>query len=92
MASALAVLDPTFTGSLDWRQLLLSLAAAAVPALHTASPVQLAAQAAQLAAADGDGDGCLTSAEFESVRWWFDAPAAAEEADAAAGAAWQAER
>jgi hypothetical protein len=80
MASALASFDPTFSGYLDWRELLLALAACSLPAIHTATPAQVAAQAVQLAAADGDADGCLTQQEFEGVRWWFEPRAEAAQA------------
>lgn len=80
MAAALSSFDPTFSGYLDWRELLLALAACSLPAIHTATPAQVAAQAAQLAAADGDADGCLTQAEFEGVRWWFEPRAEAVQA------------
>jgi hypothetical protein len=80
MASALASFDPTFSGYLDWRELLLALAACSLPAIHTATPAQVAAQAVQLAAADGDADGCLTQQEFEGVRWWFEPRAEAVQA------------
>lgn len=71
MASALALFDPTYSGYLDWRSLLLALAAAALPAVHTATAAQVAAQALQMAAADGDNDGRLTQQEFEGLSWWF---------------------
>ncbi|WIA32871.1 hypothetical protein OEZ86_006045 [Tetradesmus obliquus] len=80
MAAALSSFDPTLSGYLDWRELLLALAACSLPAIHTATPAQVAAQAAQLAAADGDADGCLTQAEFEGVRWWFEPGAEAVQA------------
>jgi hypothetical protein len=80
MASALASFDPTFSGYLDWRELLLALAACSLPAIHTATPTQVAAQAVQLAAADGDADGCLTQQEFEGVRWWWEPRAEAVQA------------
>lgn len=72
IAGALAAFDPTYSGYLDWRELLLALAAAALPELHTATAPQLAMQALQLTAADGDGDGRLTQQEFEGLRWWFE--------------------
>jgi hypothetical protein len=80
MASALSSFDPTFSGYLDWRELLLALAACSLPAIHTATPAQVAAQSAQLAAADGDADGCLTQQEFEGVGWWFEPRAEAVQA------------
>jgi hypothetical protein len=72
VASALSGFDPTFSGYLDWRELLLALAAASLPAIHTATPAQVAAQAVQLAATDGNADGRLTQQEFEGVAWWFE--------------------
>lgn len=83
MASALSVFDPTYSGYLDWRALLLALAAATFSPLHTATPAQMAAQALQLAAADGDSDGKLTRQEFEGLRWWFEPRAELQEAAAA---------
>jgi hypothetical protein len=71
MASALAGFDPTYSGYLDWRELLLALATASLPAVHTATAAQVAAQALRLAAADGDQDGCLTRQELGGVGWWF---------------------
>lgn len=89
MTAALASLDPTYSGYLDIRELLLSLAAASIPSIHTATAAQVAAQATQLAAVDGDKDGYVTRQEFESVIWWFEpkpeAVHAAEETVAAAG-------
>lgn len=41
MATALGRLDPTCSGYLDWRQLLLALAAAAIPAIQAAGPAQV---------------------------------------------------
>lgn len=70
--SALAAFDPTYSGYLDWRELLLALAATSLPEIHTATPADIAAQAQQLAAADGDGDGCLTQQEFDGISWWFE--------------------
>jgi hypothetical protein len=84
MASALSAFDPTYSGYLDWRALLLALAAATFRPLHTATAAQLAAQALQLAAADGDKDGKLTQQEFEWLRWWFEPRAELQEAAAAA--------
>lgn len=78
MASALAAFDPTYSGYLDWRELLLALAAASLPALHTATPAQMATQALQLAAADGDGDGALSRQEFEGLHWWWFEPGCEE--------------
>jgi hypothetical protein len=80
---ALAPLDPALSGYLDWRCLLLALAAAAVPSLHAATPADVAALALQADVADGDCDGFLTRAEFEGLRWWFQ-PQAEEQGAAAA--------
>ncbi|KAF8067189.1 SPEF2 [Scenedesmus sp. PABB004] len=90
LAAALAGFDPACSGYLDWRELLLALAGAAVPALHAGvTPAQVAAQAAALAAADGDGDGRLSAAEFEGLGpWWFEPrPEAARAAREAGGEA-----
>lgn len=84
MASALAAFDPTYSGYLDWRSLLLFLASASLPAIHTATAAQVAMQALQLAAADGDSDGRLTQQEFEGLRWWFEPRQELQEAAAAA--------
>jgi Ca2+-binding EF-hand superfamily protein len=84
MTSALSVFDPTYSGYLDWRALLLALAAATFSPLHTATPAQLAAQALQLAEVDGDRDGKLTQQEFDQLRWWFEPRAELQEAAAAA--------
>jgi hypothetical protein len=84
MANALATFDPTYSGYLDWRCLLLSLAAASLPAIHTATAAQIAVQALQLAAADEDRDGRLTQQEFEGLRWWFEPRQELQDAAAAA--------
>lgn len=91
MTAALAGLDPTYSGYLDWRELLLSLAAASIPAIHTATAAQVAAQAGVLADVDSDRDGHLTQQEYEGVTWWFEpkpeAVQAAQEAVTAAATA-----
>eukprot|EP00775_Hariotina_reticulata_P002553 gene2553-2855_t len=71
LVAALARLDPTYSGYLDWRQLLLALAAAAMPAVQAAGPAQVAAQVSVLTLADKDKDGFLTQEEFEGVQWWW---------------------
>jgi hypothetical protein len=84
LASALATFDSTYSGYLDWRSLLLSLAAASLPAIHTGTTAQVAMQALQLAAADGDSDGRLTQQEFEGLQWWFEPHQELHDAAAAA--------
>lgn len=84
MASALSAFDPTYSGYLDWRALLLALAAASLPAIHTATAAQVAVQALQLSAADADADGQLTQQEFEGLTWWFEPRQELQEAAAAA--------
>jgi hypothetical protein len=84
MASALSAFDPTYSGYLDWRALLLALAAASLPAIHTATAAQVAVQALQLSAADADADGRLTQHEFEGLSWWFEPRRELQEAAAAA--------
>lgn len=84
MASALSAFDPTYSGYLDGRALLLALAAASLPAIHTATAAQVAAQALQLSAADADADGQLTQQEFEGLTWWFEPRQELQEAAAAA--------
>jgi hypothetical protein len=72
LSSALAAFDPVLSGYLEWRELVLALAAVALPAVHTATPAQVASQALKMADADSDSDGCLTRQEFEGLRWWFE--------------------
>lgn len=84
MAGALSAFDPTYSGYLDWRALLLALAAASLPAIHTATAAQVAVQALQLSAADADADGQLTQQEFEGLTWWFEPRQELQEAAAAA--------
>lgn len=84
MASALAAFDPTYSGYVDWRSLLMALAATSLPAIHTATAAQMATQALQMAAADGDCDGRLTQQEFEGLGWWFEPRQEVQEAAAAA--------
>ena len=75
LLAALQPLDPAYTGWLDWRQLLVCLAGAALPALHEASAADMAAQAAAAAKAGRrakDPEGCLSAPAWERLRLWFE--------------------
>lgn len=72
MLSAVGHFDPTYTGFLDWRELVASLASCAFSSVTAAGPATLAAAAKALADADGDRDGLLTRAEWLGVKTWFE--------------------